>query len=329
MRSTPPRSSNHRKPGRHRKPSPVAKAARRAGLAAPALAVSGALAAAPQALTAAHALAATSQAAAPRAQSAWPAAYRAPASARLDAAVQPAARAAHSYTVRSGDTLWGIAQRFLGGGSQWPQVYHENSSHISDPNLIYTGQVLDVAMQAGNTSAGPALASDPPSQGSGHGSSQQSHSSSQSNSASVGASVQQDIASGNNLLAIAQYLVQHGYSRAAAAGVAGCVAGESVGNPESVGSGGGGLIGWTPLGSAAPDSNIITGNVEQDMMTQLSDILYYNSTEIGQSQVNQLNGQTDPVAAADFYSQNFEKPAVTNSDVRPSVAQQIFSELGG
>ena len=43
------------------------------------------------------------------------------------------------------------------------------------------------------------------------------------------------------------------------------------------------------------------------MMTQLADILYYNSNEIGQSQVDGLNGQTDPVAAADFYSQNFEK----------------------
>jgi LysM repeat protein len=302
----------------------VAKAARRAGLAAPALAVSGALAAAPQALTAAHAFAATT--ATPRTQSAIPQAFRAPAAAHLDAAVQPASQAAQDYTVQSGDTLFGIAQRYLGGGNQWPQLYHENSAHISDPNLIYVGQVLDVAKQAGTTSADPAPSSDPTSQQ--QASSQQSQSS-QGSSGSVGASVQQDIANGNNLLAIAQYLVQHGYSKAAAAGVASCVDGESGGNPESVGSGGGGLIGWTPLGSAAPNTNIITGNVELDMTAQLADILYYNSTEIGQSLVSQLNGQTDPVAAADFFSQNFEKPAVTDSDVVPSVAQQIFSELGG
>jgi Phage tail lysozyme len=146
---------------------------------------------------------------------------------------------------------------------------------------------------------------------------------------SPASSVQQDIANGNNLLAIAQYLVQNGYSKAAAAGVASCVDGESGGNPESVGSGGGGLIGWTPLSSAAPSPNVITGNAAQDMMTQLADILYYNSTEIGQSLVAQLNSNTDPVAAADFYSQNFEKPAVTNSDVVPSVAAQVFSELSG
>ena len=130
------------------------------------------------------------------------------------------------------------------------------------------------------------------------------------------AAVQSDIANGNYTLAIGQYLVDNGYSAAAAAGVASCVDGESGANPESVGSGGGGLIGWTPLGSAQPDANIITGDVSADMVTQLADILYYNSHEIGQSEVDELNSQTDPVAAADFYSQNFEKPAVTDSDVR-------------
>jgi hypothetical protein len=151
----------------------------------------------------------------------------------------------------------------------------------------------------------------------------------QSTSSAVSSTVAGDLAKGNNLLAVGQFLVDHGYSKAAAAGIASCVDGESAGNPESVGSGGGGLIGWTPLSSAQPNANIVTGNPSQDMMTQLSDILFYNSSEIGQSLVNQLNSESDPVAAADFYSQNFEKPAVTNSDVRPAVAQQVFSELGG
>jgi hypothetical protein len=143
------------------------------------------------------------------------------------------------------------------------------------------------------------------------------------------AAVASDIANGNNVLAIGQYLVDNGYSKAAAAGVASCVDGESGGNPESVGDGGGGLIGWTPLSSAQPNSNIVTGNVSADMMAQLADILYYNSHEIGASRVAELNSQTDPVAAADFFSQNFERPAVTDSDVVPSVAEQIYSELGG
>ncbi len=148
-----------------------------------------------------------------------------------------------------------------------------------------------------------------------------------SGSTNLKAAVRKDIANGNYLLAVAQYLVGNGYSKAAAAGVASCVDGESGGNPESVGSGGGGLIGWTPVGSAAPNSNIITGSPSRDMMTQLSDLLYYNSAEIGQSLVTQLNGISDPVQAADFFSENFEKPAVTNSDVVPSVAEQVLSEL--
>jgi Phage tail lysozyme len=150
-----------------------------------------------------------------------------------------------------------------------------------------------------------------------------------SSSPNLKAAVQQDIASGNYLLAVGQYLVENGYTAAAAAGVASCVDGESGGNPESVGSGGGGLIGWTPISSAEPNSNIITGNASADMMAQLEDLLYYNSTEIGQSLVNQLNTITDPVDAADFFSQNFEKPAVTDSDVVPSVAEQIYSDLTG
>ncbi len=174
---------------------------------------------------------------------------------------------------------------------------------------------------AKSAAASPA-ASPQPSQGT-----TQSPSPSGGGSADLKAAVQHDIANGNYLLAVGQYLVENGYSDAAAAGVASCVDGESGGNPESVGSGGGGLIGWTPISSAAPNPNIITGNAAQDMMAQLSDLLYYNSTEIGQPLVNQLDSISDPVAAADFFSQNFERPAVTDSDVVPSVAEQIFSQL--
>jgi hypothetical protein len=152
---------------------------------------------------------------------------------------------------------------------------------------------------------------------------------SSSSTASLKADVKKDIADGNYELAVGQYLVENGYSKAGAAGVVGCIDGESGGNPESVGSGGGGLIGWTPISAAAPNPNIITGNPATDIMTQLEDLLYYNSTEIGQSLVDQLNAITDPVQAADFFSQNFEKPAVLDSDVRPATAEQIYSELGG
>ena len=35
-----------------------------------------------------------------------------------------------SYTVDSGDTLWGVAKRFCGGGANWTKIYDKNSEAI-------------------------------------------------------------------------------------------------------------------------------------------------------------------------------------------------------
>lgn len=47
-----------------------------------------------------------------------------------------------TYTVQKGDTLWGIAKRYLGDGSRWSEIYELNRDKVSNPNLIYAGQVL-------------------------------------------------------------------------------------------------------------------------------------------------------------------------------------------
>jgi LysM repeat protein len=329
-------------------------------MAAPVVVASGAMAVVPAFMAAAPHVAALAQTS-PHTITTTPRTI----TAHLDAVVKPATPAARSYTVQPGDTLYGISQRYWGNGKYWPALYRANQSKISNPNLIYAGQVVTIpsgrhqassapapstsgsSTSGSSTSASstPASTSAPstadsassasatwPSSRSASSTSNPSSTSTATSSksgASTSSTVQSDIANGNNLLAIGQFLVDNGYSKAAAAGIASCVDGESGGNPESVGSGGGGLIGWTPLGSAAPNANIVTGNASADMMAQLADILYYNSHEIGASQVAELNSQTDPVAAADFFSQHFEKPAVTDSDVRTSVAEQVFSELGG
>ena len=44
------------------------------------------------------------------------------------------------YTVVKGDTLWGIAQKFYGNGSRYPEIAKANN--ISNPNLIRVGQKL-------------------------------------------------------------------------------------------------------------------------------------------------------------------------------------------
>lgn len=44
------------------------------------------------------------------------------------------------YTVVRGDTLWGIAQKFYGNGSRYPEIAKANN--ISNPDLIHAGQKL-------------------------------------------------------------------------------------------------------------------------------------------------------------------------------------------
>ena len=50
-----------------------------------------------------------------------------------------------TYTVKPGDTLWGIAERFLGKGSRWREIYYANQAIIgANPNIIYPGQKLTI-----------------------------------------------------------------------------------------------------------------------------------------------------------------------------------------
>ena len=130
-----------------------------------------------------------------------------------------------------------------------------------------------------------------------------------------------------NLLSVAEFLVSNGYSRVSAAGIAGAIAGESAGDPEAGGPGNAGLIQWTPGSKAAPIQPIMTGNPQADFNAQLTDILHYNNTNGPVRTLKNLSG--DPVAASQYYSQNFERPAVTNSDVRANVANSIYQQLGG
>lgn len=49
-----------------------------------------------------------------------------------------------THTVKSGENLWVIAQKYLGNGARYMEIYNLNRDVISNPSLIYPGQVLKI-----------------------------------------------------------------------------------------------------------------------------------------------------------------------------------------
>jgi Phage tail lysozyme len=124
-----------------------------------------------------------------------------------------------------------------------------------------------------------------------------------------------------NYATIVDFLVAHGYTKLAAVGIAGNIYQESRGDPESVGTGGGGLIGWTPL-----PAGFVTGNAAADLQTQLAALLTYNQ---GWAQyVPMLNAATSPAGAADVYMTYFERPGIPAASNREGAAIAVAQACG-
>ena len=105
-----------------------------AGKAAPAMAIAGVLvAAAPSAhaaeKTPVKATAVTEQA-------------------RTDALVKHAQPVTRTYTVRSGDTLSSIAERYYHNSGDWTWIYEANKSKIRNPDSVYVGESLTIPYSA-------------------------------------------------------------------------------------------------------------------------------------------------------------------------------------
>jgi Phage tail lysozyme len=125
----------------------------------------------------------------------------------------------------------------------------------------------------------------------------------------------------DNYAAIVDYLAAHGYTPLAAAGIAGNIYQESKGNPESEGTGGGGLIGWTPL-----PAGFVTGNPAADLQTQLAALLTYNQQWA--QYIPTLNAATSATDAADIYMNYFERPGIPAAYNREGAAAAVAQACG-
>jgi hypothetical protein len=124
-----------------------------------------------------------------------------------------------------------------------------------------------------------------------------------------------------NYAAIVSFLTAHGYTGLAAAGIAGNMYQESKGDPESVGTGGGGLIGFTPL-----PAGYVTGNPAADLQTQLNAVLTYNKQ--WSQYIPALNAATSATAAADIYMSDFERPGIPAAGNREGAANAVAQACG-
>ena len=52
------------------------------------------------------------------------------------------------YTIKSGDTLWAIASKFLGNGSKYTEIFEANREVIEDPDKIFPGQKIRIPKSA-------------------------------------------------------------------------------------------------------------------------------------------------------------------------------------
>lgn len=127
---------------------------------------------------------------------------------------------------------------------------------------------------------------------------------------------------------IYKYLRSNGYNPMQAAGAIASIWGESTWNPEAAGTGGRGLIGWTPA-STLPNS-AFTGNAAKDMSAQLPLILEFVRKNGDQQYVNMMAGAATVSDAAQIWGKKVERYGINDVHTQGvDLAVQIAKSVDG
>lgn len=137
-----------------------------------------------------------------------------------------------------------------------------------------------------------------------------------------------------NGTSIYKYLRSAGYTPIQAAGAIASIYGESSWNPEAVGTGGAGLIAWTPpstmtkYGATCHAAGIGNKTTQQDFDSQLPAILNYVSQTGASSAVGMMAGASSVSQSAQIWGQKVEKYGIndvhtTGVDLAVQIAKSV------